>query len=144
MLHGQHLQKCYPSMSLVSQLWFPFLCSVVVLWKLKFVLNAKSTSVGLDTVFLEEIELLRGMCCFILKLNQMYSHVDIFQIFLLFPFFFFFRADRTMTGHVLGHPTARPKSLVSERNLSSVVVGITRILMHCAMIEGACRQPQVC
>ncbi|XP_068694638.1 E3 ubiquitin-protein ligase rnf213-alpha-like [Montipora foliosa] len=52
------------------------------------------------------------------------------------------RADRTMTGHVLGHPTARPKSLVSERNLSSVVVGITRILMHCAMIEGACRQPQ--
>ena len=57
---------------------------------------------------------------------------------------FFFRADRTMTGHVLGHPTARPKSLVSERNLSSVVVGITRILMHCAMIEGACRQPQVC
>ncbi|XP_068694646.1 E3 ubiquitin-protein ligase rnf213-alpha-like isoform X2 [Montipora foliosa] len=52
------------------------------------------------------------------------------------------RADRTMRGHVLGDPTARSKSLASERNLSSVVVGITRILMHCAMIEGACRQPQ--
>ena len=54
------------------------------------------------------------------------------------------RADRTMTGHVLGHPSARPKGLAPERNLSPVVVGITRILMHCAMIEGACRQPQVC
>ena len=54
------------------------------------------------------------------------------------------RADRTMKGHVLGHPSARPKALVPERNLSPVVVGITRILMHCAMIEGACRHPQVC
>ncbi|KAJ7339580.1 hypothetical protein OS493_005983 [Desmophyllum pertusum] len=52
------------------------------------------------------------------------------------------RADRTMTGHVLGHPNARPRVLAPERNLSPVVVGITRILMHCAMIEGACRQPQ--
>ena len=75
-------------MSLVSQLWFPFLCSVVVLWKLKFVLNAKSTSVGLDTIFLKEIELLRGMCCFILKLDQTFSRGDIFQIFLLFRHFF--------------------------------------------------------
>ena len=57
--------------------------------------------------------------------------------------FLFCRADRTMTGHVLGHPSTRAKGLVPERNLSSVVVGITRVLMHCAMIEGACRQPQV-
>ena len=48
-----------------------------------------------------------------------------------------------MTGHVLGHPSTRAKGLVPERNLSSVVVGVTRVLMHCAMIEGACRQPQV-
>ena len=48
-----------------------------------------------------------------------------------------------MTGHVLGHPGKRAKGLVPERNLSSVVVGVTRVLMHCAMIEGACRQPQV-
>ena len=48
-----------------------------------------------------------------------------------------------MTGHLLGHPNARPKSTAAERNLSPVVVGIIRILMHCAMIEGACRQPQV-
>ncbi|KAK2555497.1 E3 ubiquitin-protein ligase rnf213-alpha [Acropora cervicornis] len=52
------------------------------------------------------------------------------------------RADRTMTGHVLGHPTTRPRNLAPERNLSSVVVGITRILMHCALIEGANRQLQ--
>ena len=58
-------------------------------------------------------------------------------------FFLFCRADRTMTGHVLGHPSKRAKGLVPERNLSSVVVGVTRVLMHCAMIEGACRQPQV-
>ena len=57
--------------------------------------------------------------------------------------FLFRRADRTMTGHVLGHPSKRAKGLVPERNLSSVVVGVTRVLMHCAMIEGACRQPQV-
>ena len=57
--------------------------------------------------------------------------------------FLFCRADRTMTGHVLGHPSTRAKGLVPERNLSSVVVGVTRVLMHCAMIEGACRQPQV-
>lgn len=49
-----------------------------------------------------------------------------------------------MKGHVLGHATARPKVLAPERNLSPVVVGITRILVHCAMFEGACRQPQVC
>ena len=55
----------------------------------------------------------------------------------------FCRTDRTMTGHVLGHPSTRAIGLVPERNLSSVVVGITRVLMHCAMIEGACRQPQV-
>ena len=48
-----------------------------------------------------------------------------------------------MTGHVLGHPSTRAKGLVPERNLSSVVVGVTRVLMHCAMIEGACHQPQV-
>ncbi|CAH3189324.1 unnamed protein product [Porites lobata] len=47
-----------------------------------------------------------------------------------------------MTGHVLGHPSKRAKGLVPERNLSSVVVGVTRVLMYCAMIEGACRQPQ--
>ncbi|XP_078381354.1 E3 ubiquitin-protein ligase rnf213-alpha-like isoform X3 [Oculina patagonica] len=52
------------------------------------------------------------------------------------------RADRTMTGHMLGHPSTRPKSLAPERNLSPVVVGIVRVLMHSAMIEGACRQPQ--
>ncbi|XP_067056125.1 E3 ubiquitin-protein ligase rnf213-alpha-like isoform X2 [Acropora muricata] len=52
------------------------------------------------------------------------------------------RADRTVTGHVLGDPAKRPKTLAPERSLSSVVVGITRILMHCALIEGACRQPQ--
>ena len=57
--------------------------------------------------------------------------------------FLFCRADRTMTGHVLGHPSTRAKGLVPERNLSSVVVGVARVLMHCAMIEGACRQPQV-
>ena len=57
--------------------------------------------------------------------------------------FLFCRDDRTTTGHVLGHPSTRAKGLVPERNLSSVVVGVTRILMHCAMIEGACRQPQV-
>ena len=57
--------------------------------------------------------------------------------------FLFCRADRTMTGHVLGPPSKRAKGLVPERNLSSVVVGVTRVLMHCAMIEGACRQPQV-
>ena len=57
--------------------------------------------------------------------------------------FLFCRADRTMTGHVLGHPSRMAKGLVPERNLSSVVVGVTRVLMHCAMIEGACRQPQV-
>ena len=57
--------------------------------------------------------------------------------------FLFCRADRTMTGHVLGHPSKRAKGLVPERNLSSVVVGVTRVLMHCAMIEGAIRQPQV-
>ena len=55
-----------------------------------------------------------------------------------------FRADRTMTGHLLGDPGKRPDSLSPERGLSSVVVGITRILMHCALIEGANRQPQVC
>ena len=48
-----------------------------------------------------------------------------------------------MTGHVLGHASARPKALAPERNMSPVVVGITRTLMHCVMIEGACRQPQV-
>ena len=48
-----------------------------------------------------------------------------------------------MTGHVLGDPSERVEGLVPERNLSSVVVGVTRVLMHCAMIEGACRQPQV-
>ena len=48
-----------------------------------------------------------------------------------------------MKGHVLGHPSARPKGLAPERNMSPVVVGIIRILMHCAMIEGACRHPQV-
>ena len=57
---------------------------------------------------------------------------------------YIFRADRTVTGHVLGDPAKRPKTLAPERSLSSVVVGITRILMHCALIEGACRQPQVC
>ena len=48
-----------------------------------------------------------------------------------------------MTGHVLGPPSKRAKGLVPERNLSPVVLGVTRVLMHCAMIEGACRQPQV-
>ena len=48
-----------------------------------------------------------------------------------------------MTGHVLGHSSKRAKGLVPERNLSPVVLGVTRVLMHCAMIEGACRQPQV-
>ena len=48
-----------------------------------------------------------------------------------------------MTGHVLGHPSKRAKGLAPERNLSPVVLGVTRVLMHCAMIEGACRQPQV-
>ena len=38
-----------------------FLCSVVVLWKWKFVLNAKSKLVALDTIFQQETELLRGM-----------------------------------------------------------------------------------
>ena len=57
--------------------------------------------------------------------------------------FWFCRTDRTMTGHLLGHPSARPKSTAPERNLSPVVVGIIRVLMHCAMIEGACRQPKV-
>ena len=57
--------------------------------------------------------------------------------------FFSCRADRTMTGHVLGHSSKRAKGLVPERNLSPVVLGVTRVLMHCAMIEGACRQPQV-
>ena len=136
------------AMSLVRHLWFPFLCSVVVLWKLEFVLNAKSTSVGLDTIFLKEILLLRGMCYFLLKLDQVanvFTRRHFSDILTFSPCsFFFFRADRTMRGHVLGDPTARSKSLASERNLSSVVVGITRILMHCAMIEGACRQPQVC
>ncbi|XP_022783821.1 E3 ubiquitin-protein ligase rnf213-alpha-like [Stylophora pistillata] len=49
------------------------------------------------------------------------------------------RGDRTMTGHVLGHANTRSRSLAPERNLSPVVVGITRILVHCAMIEGAHR-----
>ena len=53
------------------------------------------------------------------------------------------RGDRTMTGHVLGHANTRSRSLAPERNLSPVLVGITRILMHCAMIEGAHRHPQV-
>ena len=53
------------------------------------------------------------------------------------------RGDRTVTGHVLGHANTRSRSLAPERNLSPVLVGITRILMHCAMIEGAHRHPQV-
>ncbi|PFX29705.1 E3 ubiquitin-protein ligase RNF213 [Stylophora pistillata] len=52
------------------------------------------------------------------------------------------RGDRTMTGHVLGRADTRSQGLAPERHLSSVVVGITRILMHCAMIEGAHRHPQ--
>ncbi|XP_027055365.1 E3 ubiquitin-protein ligase RNF213-like isoform X2 [Pocillopora damicornis] len=52
------------------------------------------------------------------------------------------RNDRTMTGHVLGHANTRSRGVAPERNLSPVLVGITRILMHCAMIEGAHRHPQ--
>ena len=48
-----------------------------------------------------------------------------------------------MTGHVLGHANTRSRSLAPERNLSPVVVGITRILVHCAMIEGAHRHVEV-
>ena len=54
-----------------------------------------------------------------------------------------YRNDRTMTGHVLGHANTRSRGVAPERNLSPVLVGITRILMHCAMIEGAHRHPQV-
>ena len=73
-----------------------------------------------------------------------YERLIYFDKLLARLYFRIFRADRTMTGHALGQPNARPESLAPERNLSSVVVGIIRVLMHCALIEGAFCQPQVC
>ena len=54
-----------------------------------------------------------------------------------------FRADRTKTGHALGPPDSRPTTPEPRRNLSSVMCSLLRIIMHSAMVMGACRNPQV-
>ena len=48
-----------------------------------------------------------------------------------------------MKGHVLGHPSTRPKVLAPERTLSSVVVATVRVLLHSAMLGGASSRPHV-
>ena len=56
----------------------------------------------------------------------------------------FSSGDRTSTGHVLGQPNTRPITAVPERTMSPVVLSVVRLLMHSAMIMGACTHPAVC
>ena len=54
-----------------------------------------------------------------------------------------FRADRTKIGHALGPPDSRPTTPEPQRNLSPIICSLLRIIMHSAMVMGACRNPQV-
>ena len=54
-----------------------------------------------------------------------------------------FRADRTKTGHALGPPDSRPTTPEPQRNLAPIICSLLRIIMHSAMVMGACRNPQV-
>lgn len=52
------------------------------------------------------------------------------------------RADRTKTGHALGPPDSRPTTPEPQRNLNPIICSLLRIIMHSAMVMGACRNPQ--
>ncbi|XP_041633633.1 E3 ubiquitin-protein ligase rnf213-alpha isoform X2 [Cheilinus undulatus] len=53
------------------------------------------------------------------------------------------QADRTQTGHILGHPTRRDNpDMLDTKSLSPVPFTIVRMLTHMAMLLGTCCQPQ--
>ena len=53
------------------------------------------------------------------------------------------RKDRTKTGHALGDPGSRPTCAEPQRKMSPIVCGLLRIIMHSAMVMGACRNAPV-
>jgi len=53
------------------------------------------------------------------------------------------REDRTKTGHALGDPDSRPTCAEPQRKMSPIVCGLLRIIMHSAMVMGACRNAPV-
>ena len=55
----------------------------------------------------------------------------------------FSRKDNTKTGHAFGEAVSRPTIAEPQRNLSPILCSLLRIIMHSAMVVGACRNPQV-
>lgn len=53
------------------------------------------------------------------------------------------RKDKTKTGHALGDPGSRPTCAEPQRKMSPIVCGLLRIIMHSAMVMGACRNAPV-
>ncbi|KAJ7339378.1 hypothetical protein OS493_005772 [Desmophyllum pertusum] len=52
------------------------------------------------------------------------------------------RKDKTKTGHALGEPGSRSTCAEPQRNMSPIVCSLLRIVMHSAMVTGACRNAQ--
>lgn len=48
--------------------------------------------------------------------------------------------DRSNKGHILGAPK---RVTVTERDLSPAMVNLLRVILHSAMLSGACEQPEV-
>ena len=53
------------------------------------------------------------------------------------------RNDRTKTGHALGDPGSRATCAEPQRKMSPIVCGLLRIIMHSAMVMGACSNAAV-
>eukprot|EP00795_Rhopilema_esculentum_P010371 gene10371-19073_t len=51
------------------------------------------------------------------------------------------RVDRTQTGHILGDPQERLTFAVAERNLSTASHSMLSVLLHSALLLGACEDP---
>ena len=79
-----------------------------------------------------------------LKVSIIFVYINRFMYIHVFcdPFKLF-RADRTKTGHALGPPDSRPTTPEPQRNLNPIICSLLRIIMHSAMVMGACRNPQV-
>ena len=79
-----------------------------------------------------------------LKVSIVFNYINRFMYINVFcDRFKLFRADRTKTGHALGPPDSRPTTPEPQRNLSPIMCSLLRIIMHSAMVMGACRNPQV-
>ena len=61
----------------------------------------------------------------------------------IYIYFSISRRDRTKAGHALGDPCSRPACAEPQRKMSPIVCGLLRIIMHSAMVMGACRNAPV-